>query len=727
MTEIETKPAPGLRAESQQERWMKYGGNVVLMSVIVILLAVLLVYIAERATKRLDTTSSGLYSLKPQTVNLIKDNSQKIQITSLYTKTKPGEAEAEKAGVVDQAEKVADLLEEYKTKGKNIEVDSIDPVSNPAKVEDLINDVTKRYGGQIDKYRAFAESYPGKYKRLTEMAAAEVDPMAEVLKASTTGPIKEQAIADALNNLSRLRRFFKELPPQVQARDNVVQKALKSKPANYKAITDDAQDSVSELSATFTSAIEWFKKAKDDAKLPESIRKYMSDSLPRFEAMTKAAEDLVKEGQSLGELKLDTLREALRQRNSILVRGEKEWKILPYDQVWRTENRSGATEAAKLKPRFAGEQMITTSILALQQPKKLKVCFVRAGGPPLADRPIQFFRPEGGVLGTVAERLRDYNYEVTEKDLTGMWAMQQMQQQQQQMSEPEPSDADIKDAVWVVIDTPGQPTQFGPAPTIAPKIAEHLANGGSAMILPTQQADDMSTALQGWGIKLHTDAMCVHELVKSEGAQGDLIEQIKRSPMYFEVRDWGSHPITSAMRSLPGIFLVGVPVSLNPTAGVKATQLIPLPDAPAAPKSWGEKDFASMQNAPPKFEPEKGDMAGPLYGGVAAEKDGAGRVVVFGSLPMFASQVVTFPDPELAKKDVYVVRFPGNGELFSNSIYWLSKQETMIAISPASMDVGRIEDLSRGAQSFWRVGVMLFGIPAAVILAGAMVYFARRD
>jgi hypothetical protein len=727
MTETENKIASAHRAETQQERWMKYGANVVLVSVIVILLSVLLIYIAERATKRIDTTSAGLYSLKPQTVNLIKDNTQKIQITSLYTKTKPGEAEAEKAGVVDQAEKVADLLEEYKTKGKHIQVDSIDPVSNPTKVEDLINDVTKRYGGQIDKYAAFAKTYPSKYKHLAELAAAEVEPMAGVLKASTTGPIKEQAVADALNNLSRLRRFFNELPQQVQARENVVQKALKSKPANYKAITDDAQDSVSELSANFKNVTEWFKKSSDDKKLPEPILKYMSTSLPRFEAMTTEADDLVKEGQSLGELKLDTLREALRQRNSILVRGEKEWKILPYEQVWRTENRSGASEAAKLKPRFAGEQMITTSILALQQPKKLKVCFVRGGGPPLADRPIQFFRPEGGVLGTIAERLREYNYEVTEKDLTGMWAMQQMQQQQQQMPEPEPTDADIKDAVWVVIDTPGQPTQFGPAPTIAPKVAEHLASGGSALFLPMQRADDMSAALQSWGIKLHTDAICVHELVKSEGAPGDFIEQIKRSPVFFEIRDWGIHPITSAMRSLPGIFFYGVPLTLTPTPGVKATQLIPLPDAPAAPKSWGEKDFATIQTAPPKFEPEKGDLPGPLFGGVAAEKDGLGRVVVFGSLPMFTSEVVLFADPELAKKEVYIVRFPGNGEIFSNAIYWLSKQETMIAISPASMDVGRIEDLSRGAQSFWRVGVMLFGVPAAVILAGALVYFARRD
>jgi hypothetical protein len=41
--------------------------------------------------------------------------------------------------------------------------------------------------------------------------------------------------------------------------------------------------------------------------------------------------------------------------------------------------------------------------------------------------------------------------------------------------------------------------------------------------------------------------------------------------------------------------------------------------------------------------------------------------------------------------------------------------------------VGRIEGLTRGAQSVWRVGVLLIGVPLAVILAGGLVYFARRD
>src|SRR4051794_16461701 len=113
--------------ESQSERRWKYGLNVAVMIVLAIVVAVLCTWAFERKPKRFDTTASGMYSLKPQTINLISSNPQKIKITSLYTKAKQGQgtgAASQQQGetvigdVADQAEKVADLLDEYKTKGK---------------------------------------------------------------------------------------------------------------------------------------------------------------------------------------------------------------------------------------------------------------------------------------------------------------------------------------------------------------------------------------------------------------------------------------------------------------------------------------------------------------------------------------------------------------------------------------------------------------------------------
>jgi tripartite-type tricarboxylate transporter receptor subunit TctC len=47
--------------------------------------------------------------------------------------------------------------------------------------------------------------------------------------------------------------------------------------------------------------------------------------------------------------------------------------------------------------------------------------------------------------------------------------------------------------------------------------------------------------------------------------------------------------------------------------------------------------------------------------------------------------------------------------------------DPMIAISPASMEVSRIEPMSHGTLAFWRWGVLLIGLPMAVLLAGGRV------
>src|SRR6185369_10515756 len=105
--------------ESQKERWVKYGANVALVSIVAILLAGLMTYLAQRTNRRFDTTAAGMYSLKPQTINLIKDLKTKTKLVSLYQKPTAEEAAADKT---DFAQPVIDLLDEYHRKGKNIEV-----------------------------------------------------------------------------------------------------------------------------------------------------------------------------------------------------------------------------------------------------------------------------------------------------------------------------------------------------------------------------------------------------------------------------------------------------------------------------------------------------------------------------------------------------------------------------------------------------------------------------
>src|ERR1043166_1487885 len=108
-----------LAYESQHERWLKYGGNVVLTVIVAVVLAVVVVALAQRTDRRFDTTAAGAYSLKPQTVNIIKNIKTPVKLVSLYSK--PTAPAAQKSQEIDYGQTVADLLHEYQRKGKNID------------------------------------------------------------------------------------------------------------------------------------------------------------------------------------------------------------------------------------------------------------------------------------------------------------------------------------------------------------------------------------------------------------------------------------------------------------------------------------------------------------------------------------------------------------------------------------------------------------------------------
>ena len=89
--------------------------------------------------------------------------------------------------------------------------------------------------------------------------------------------------------------------------------------------------------------------------------------------------------------------------------------------------------------------------------------------------------------------------------------------------------------------------------------------------------------------------------------------------------------------------------------------------------------------------------------------------------------MLTIPDQKLARQKVEVARFPGNGELFTNSIFWLANQEKMIALSPSALDTPRIRPMAPEMLAFWRVGVLLIGLPALALAAGFIVWRSRQD
>jgi hypothetical protein len=706
--------------ESQSQRWAKYGSNVALMVVLAVVVAGLVTYIVQARDVRIDTTAQGVNSLKPQTINVLHVLNTDVKIVSLYTKTDSADTETG-ARTVNKPAFVSDLLDNYKRASSHITTEVIDPVAEKAKVDQLITELDSRYGKEIKNYQDFISQYDGVFKQITKLTAAEAEKVANLSTDALPPDKNGQLLRAALNTIQT------EVPRKLEDNKSQLDRGMKEHHPDYKGATNSVKDTLDLVSQLEAKIAEILTQFKTDATVPAPIRQYIADSGPRHDAIKKIADEQVAKVGKLGELKVDELKRALNVQNPILILGPGDWRILSENQVWPENNNIKMYSDGKVAPNFAGEQQVTSAIVALTTAKKPKIAFLRPGGAPLTT---QGFPPfvAGGPLAGYAERLRQYNFEVLEKDLSGQWAMQ-AQMQQQMPSAPEPDWAAVNDAVWVVLDYGGQ-MAGGPEP-IAPKLAEHLGHGGSAMVLVGPQADNLGAVVKDWGVEIRADALAVHEQPPAppgNAAQIDPMQEVLRQPWVWDVKDYGDADVARPLRNLDSLLSPLIVVQSHETKGYTTKKLLPLPTAPQATASWGETDISGLQNGnQPKFD-AKTDVAAPISAGVAVEKQGGGRLVVIGAATFAFDRYLDIPDPEIARNEGrFVARFPGNGELATNAAFWCAKMDSMIALSPAALQVSRISDMSSATLGFWRVGVLLVILPLAVLAGGVGVYLSRRD
>ena len=64
--------------------------------------------------------------------------------------------------------------------------------------------------------------------------------------------------------------------------------------------------------------------------------------------------------------------------------------------------------------------------------------------------------------------------------------------------------------------------------------------------------------------------------------------------------------------------------------------------------------------------------------------------------PHRLQKFLDLPDPQIARDEGrFVARFPGNGELCANSVFWAARMDSMIALSPNALQVSRIGNMSK--------------------------------
>lgn len=232
-------------------------------------------------------------------------------------------------------------------------------------------------------------------------------------------------------------------------------------------------------------------------------------------------------------------------------------------------------------------------------------------------------------------------------------------------------------------------------------VTKYLDNGGKELIEldpvteTKQQESNLAGLLQSWNINLGDN------VVIDASGMGRLFGAGPEIPL---VVDYGDSPITKSLQRTMTFFPLARTVSIADPSKLdpQAVELLK-----TSPRSFTTPKLASEVTYDPKT-----DSMGPLSLGVAASKkvgDKTARLVAFGN-SNFASNEAFGQS--------------SNGDLFLNSVDWLTADQNLISIRPKSA-TNRSVNLTESDQKAlsW---ADIFALPGAVLIVGIAIWWKRR-
>lgn len=115
---------PSQLATSMTGRNARYGANTMTMALAFIGIVALLNVLAARYSHRFDLTRNQVFTLSPQSIQVLQTINQPVKITAFYSVTQ--------GFLQQQREDLENLLEEYRRHSPNVQYEFIDPIQQPA-------------------------------------------------------------------------------------------------------------------------------------------------------------------------------------------------------------------------------------------------------------------------------------------------------------------------------------------------------------------------------------------------------------------------------------------------------------------------------------------------------------------------------------------------------------------------------------------------------------------
>lgn len=685
--------------ETQNSRRFKYGINVMISVVVVLAIVVILNIISYKrlAHLRLDMTATRLYSLSEQTQKLLSKMEKDVQIVTLISRN------------AEEINKAKDLISEYDNYSSHITVQHIDPARQLARVEQFYGTIKARYTDTVKPLEDAIEQGRKTVSQLAGDIAEQKKLMVALMenKAFTDGQEK-QLLEQVIRSFARFDSEFKQTSEQLD-------KTLESALPDYTGSLDVLKSLISQYDEkVYAVVVDYLKKFQETSKQPGDIKNKLLELSDSFKATR------VRIGQVLPLLRsikageeYTKVTQQIAQPDAVVLVGEDQIRVISLVDMFRMpqEQQQQMAEGKQPELQFLGEEKITGNLLAMSMDIQPLVVFIQGS-------PRQPILGPQGQYQAVAERLQNLNFEV--KD----WSPQgrpnpRTGQPGQPAPAPEPKDG--QSVVWIV--TPIEPTnpmmmqmgQMGGGQQIVDHVRSRMEKGEAVLFMsgPNPAAamgmpDPVAEVLGSWGINVQSGSLIMNEVtVSSRRTAADPTIRVTSWPNELSV--------TQALSGNAGIFASASPIDIEKKDGVDT---YPLAYAQGA-RMWAQKD---LRDQDPKYNAD--DAAKQFTIAVAASEDGK-RLAVFAD-PMWATdQIVNYGLLGPGTAQMVGAAFPGNAELFVNSIFWLSNMDEMIAASARSQDIRRIGEITPAQMTGIRWAI-LAGVPLAIFAIGIAVGLKRR-
>jgi len=698
------RPAPAAEpGMTQKRRWLVFGSNVVVAILLATVLVAGTVWLAEallRGRWRSDWTGSGRFSLSPRTRAMLADLKQDVTITNLYAYS-PEIPES-----VEQHRRVQDLLSEYAAVNPSrITVEAVNLAVDAGGTEQLVERLRKRYAKELEKPKALVDEFDKLSKDVQDFLRSDAKRLEAAQAAWKGGPPEGlgalRQVAQAMLQLDLVGQFT------AASIEDLVNQPLPAYPTALR----NARDYLKKVGDTLAAVPEFYEKVPAlKGAVPEEVKAVLASAKQTYEPLRKRLSDFDKKADDVKELELDSVRREISQGQAILIEAPEKVKVVAYDDVWVRNPQADERRPDEPEQLFAGESAVSSTLLSLASPERPAILFVTAGAPatmPSMGGP--FGGGGGGAYARMAERLRKSNFIVEDWDVL----------RSPEMPKPE----HMTKAILVFV-PPAPPNPQMPMPPPTPemyKAAIDIVKGGAPAVLLAEPATmfgpgtPYSDLFADFGVTARLNAVGVHtQVVDTQGTE--------RAVPQIEITQYADHPITRTLNGLPTMLLTPCPLMISKQLpeGVTAEALVLLP---AGADYWADTaPFDAMRGDAKRSQAD--DLIptrdNPIPLAVACTrnlKEGEQKVVLFGDSQWAEDRVAFY---QVMGRDL----FPGNAELLVNTILWVAGTEHLITVSPEALQARRIGD--PGAWTLPLQMLLVAGIPAAVLVAGLVVYAVRR-